>query len=165
MLFWRGARIPGRGEVVERRLPEAPRPQHLWRSALICGGAARSLLVVFPFDFRSALINTLIGHPDGAVARRDHRLRRPDLDHPARPGGRGRLHDRHMASNFGITFPLAALAGIAVAVAIGVVTAFSAVRVRGVSLAVVTLAGAVAIENFGFQNTTWGGGSAPRCRR
>jgi hypothetical protein len=28
----------------------------------------------------------------------------------------------------------------------------------GVSLAVVTLAGAVAIENFSFVNTTWGGG-------
>ena len=61
VLFWRGARIPGRGEVVERRLPEAPRPQHLWRSALIFGGAAAVLLVVFPFDFRNALINTLIG--------------------------------------------------------------------------------------------------------
>ena len=38
------------------------------------------------------------------------------------------------------------------------VTAISAVRVRGVSLSVVTLAGAVAIQNFGFVNTTWGGG-------
>jgi ABC-type branched-subunit amino acid transport system ATPase component/ABC-type branched-subunit amino acid transport system permease subunit len=66
----------------------------------------------------------------------------------------------HMASNFGITFPVAALAGIAVAVAIGMVTAVSALRVRGVSLAVVTLAGAVAIENFGFVNNTWGGGEA-----
>ena len=65
-----------------------------------------------------------------------------------------------MAVNFGITFPVAALAGIAVAAAIGVVTAVSAVRVRGVSLSVVTLAGAVAIENFGFVNTTWGGGLA-----
>ena len=64
----------------------------------------------------------------------------------------------HMAVNFGITFPVAALAGIAVAVVIGMVTAISAVRVRGVSLSVVTLAGAVAIENFGFVNTTWGGG-------
>src|SRR5580698_2242437 len=27
VLFWRGARIPGRGELVERRLPEVPRPQ------------------------------------------------------------------------------------------------------------------------------------------
>ena len=66
----------------------------------------------------------------------------------------------HMAVNFGITFPVAALAGIAVAVVIGVITAVSAVRVRGVSLAVVTLAGAVAIQNFGFVNTTWGGGLA-----
>ena len=66
----------------------------------------------------------------------------------------------HMAVNFGITFPVAALAGIAVAVVIGLVTAASAVRVRGVSLAVVTLAGAVAIENFGFVNSTWGGGLA-----
>src|SRR5439155_11872036 len=66
----------------------------------------------------------------------------------------------HMAVNFGITFPVAALAGIVVAVVIGLVTAVSAVRVRGVSLAVVTLAGAVAIENFGFVNSTWGGGLA-----
>src|ERR1700721_2204097 len=62
----------------------------------------------------------------------------------------------HMAVNFGITFPVAALAGIAVAVVIGLVTAASAVRVRGVSLAVVTLAGAVAIENFGFAQPPWG---------
>jgi ABC-type branched-subunit amino acid transport system ATPase component/ABC-type branched-subunit amino acid transport system permease subunit len=65
----------------------------------------------------------------------------------------------HMAVNFGITFPAGAVIGIAVAVIIGVITAASAVRVRGVSLAVVTLAGAVAIETFGFTNTTWGGGS------
>jgi ribose/xylose/arabinose/galactoside ABC-type transport system permease subunit len=65
----------------------------------------------------------------------------------------------HMAENFHIPFPFDALIGIAVAVAIGVVTAFSAVRVRGVSLAVVTLAGAVAIQNFGFYNPTWGGGT------
>jgi ABC-type branched-subunit amino acid transport system ATPase component/ABC-type branched-subunit amino acid transport system permease subunit len=38
------------------------------------------------------------------------------------------------------------------------VTAISALRVRGVSLAVITLAAAVAIESFGFDNTTWGGG-------
>ncbi|MGH3271833.1 MAG: branched-chain amino acid ABC transporter permease, partial [Trebonia sp.] len=61
VLFWRGRSIPGRGEVQETRLPQAPRPQHLFRSALIFGGGAAVLLVVFPFDFRNALINTLIG--------------------------------------------------------------------------------------------------------
>ena len=44
------------------------------------------------------------------------------------------------------------------AVLLGLITAVSALRVRGVSLAVVTLAAAVAISNFGFLNPTWGGG-------
>jgi branched-chain amino acid transport system permease protein len=158
VLFWRGARIPGRGEVLERRLPEAPRPQHLWRSALIFGGGAAVLLVVFPFDFRNALINTLIGILMAlSLVVITGYVGQISIIQLALAGAAG-FTISHMASNFGITFPLAALAGIAVAVAIGVVTAISAVRVRGVSLAVVTLAGAVAIDNFGFQNTTWGGG-------
>jgi branched-chain amino acid transport system permease protein len=158
VLFWRGARIPGRGEVVERRLPQAPRPQHLWRSALIFGGAAAILLVIFPFDFRNALINTLIGILMAlSLVVITGFVGQISIIQLALAGAAG-FTIAHMASNFGITFPLAALAGIAVAVAIGVVTAISAVRVRGVSLAVVTLAGAVAIDNFGFQNTTWGGG-------
>jgi len=158
VLFWRGARIPGRGEVVERRLPAAPRPQHLWRSALIFGGGAAVLLVVFPFDFRNALINTLIGILMAlSLVVITGFVGQISIIQLALAGAAG-FTISHMASNFGITFPLAALAGIAVAVAIGVITAVSAVRVRGVSLAVVTLAGAVAIDNFGFQNTTWGGG-------
>jgi branched-chain amino acid transport system permease protein len=160
VLFWRGSRIPGRGEIVERRLPEAPRPQHVWRTGLICGIVGAVLLIVFPFDFREALINTLIGAlmalslvvVTGFVGQ-------ISVVQLALAGAAG-FTISHMAANFGITFPVAALAGIAVAVVIGLITAVSAVRVRGVSLAVVTLAGAVAIENFGFVNSTWGGGLA-----
>ena len=160
VLFWRGSRIPGRGEVIERRLPEAPRPQHLLRTALICALVGAVLLIVFPFDFREALINTLIGTlmalslvvVIGFVGQ-------ISVIQLALAGAAG-FTISHMAVNFGITFPVAALAGIVVAVVIGLVTAVSAVRVRGVSLSVVTLAGAVAIENFGFDNSTWGGGLA-----
>ncbi|HUB22290.1 MAG TPA: branched-chain amino acid ABC transporter permease/ATP-binding protein [Streptosporangiaceae bacterium] len=160
VLFWRGSRIPGRGEIVERRLPEAPRPQHLIRTGLACAVLGAVLLVVFPFDFREALINTLIGAlmalslvvVTGFVGQ-------ISVLQLALAGAAG-FTISHMAVNFGITFPVAALAGIAVAVVIGLITAASAVRVRGVSLAVVTLAGAVAIENFGFVNSTWGGGLA-----
>ena len=160
VLFWRGSRIPGRGEIVERRLPEAPRPRHLVRTGLICGLAGAVLLIVFPFDFREALINTLIGAlmalslvvVTGFVGQ-------ISVVQLALAGAAG-FTVSHMAVNFGITFPVAALAGIAVAVVIGLVTAASAVRVRGVSLSVVTLAGAVAIQNFGFVNSTWGGGLA-----
>ena len=158
VLFWRGSRIPGRGEVTEARLPQAPRPQHLWRSALIFGGGAAVLLVVFPFDFRNALINTLIGILMAlSLVVITGFVGQISIIQLALAGAAG-FTVSHMASNFGITFPLAALAGIAVAVALGVLTAISAVRVRGTSLSVVTLAGAVAIDNFGFQNTTWGGG-------
>ena len=160
VLFWRGSRIPGRGEIVERQLPEAPRPQHLVRTGLICALAGAVLLIVFPFDFREALINTLIGAlmalslvvVTGFVGQ-------ISVIQLALAGAAG-FTISHMAVNFGITFPVAALAGIAVAVVIGLITAISAVRVRGVSLSVVTLAGAVAIENFGFVNSTWGGGLA-----
>src|SRR5580692_10602046 len=160
VLFWRGSRIPGRGEIVERRLPEAPRPQHLVRTGLICALVGAVLLIVFPFDFREALINTLIGAlmalslvvVTGFVGQ-------ISVIQLALAGAAG-FTISHMAVNFGITFPVAALAGIAVAVVIGLITAISAVRVRGVSLSVVTLAGAVAIENFGFVNSTWGGGLA-----
>jgi len=160
VLFWRGSRIPGRGELVERRLPEAPRPRHLARTGLIGGLAGAVLLIVFPFDFREALINTLIGAlmalslvvVTGFVGQ-------ISVVQLALAGAAG-FTVSHMAVNFGVTFPVAALAGIAVAVVIGLVTAVSAVRVRGVSLSVVTLAGAVAIQNFGFVNSTWGGGLA-----
>jgi branched-chain amino acid transport system permease protein len=158
VLFWRGSRIPGRGEVVERRLPEAPRPRHLWRTALICGLVGAVLLIIFPFDFREALINTLIGAVMAlSLVVITGFVGQISIIQLALAGAAG-FTISHMAVNFGITFPVAALAGIVVAAVIGMVTAISAVRVRGVSLSVVTLAGAVAIQNFGFVNTTWGGG-------
>ena len=160
VLFWRGSRIPGRGELVERRLPEAPRPAHLWRTALICALVGAVLLVIFPYDFREALINTLIGAVMAlSLVVITGFVGQISIIQLALAGAAG-FTISHMAVNFGITFPVAALAGIAVAAVIGVITAISAVRVRGVSLSVVTLAGAVAIENFGFVNTTWGGGLA-----
>jgi branched-chain amino acid transport system permease protein len=64
----------------------------------------------------------------------------------------------HMAVNAGIGFPLAPICGAAAAVLLGLLTAVSALRVRGVALAVVTLGATVAIVNFGFINSTWGGG-------
>lgn len=158
VLFWRGARVPGRGAAAEQRLPEAPRPAHLLRTAVICAIGGAALLVVFPFDYREALVNTLIGVLMAlSLVVITGFVGQISVIQLGLAGAAG-FTISHLASNFGITFPLAALAGIAVAVVIGVITAVSAVRVRGVSLAVVTLAGAVALENFGFQNTTWGGG-------
>jgi branched-subunit amino acid ABC-type transport system permease component len=41
-MFWRGASLPGRGELIEKRLPVVPRPERPVRTAAIGGAARRS---------------------------------------------------------------------------------------------------------------------------
>src|ERR687887_413527 len=60
-MFLRGAALPARGELVERRLPAVPRPGRLAAPAIALSLACAVALVVLPFDFRQALINSLIG--------------------------------------------------------------------------------------------------------
>jgi branched-chain amino acid transport system permease protein len=157
-MFLRGARIPSRGELVEHRLPAAPRPQRLPVVALPVAAAGAVALVVLPFDFRQALVVSLIGALMAlSLVVITGFVGQVSVAQLALAGATG-FTISHVAVDAGIGFPLAALAGVAVAVVIGLITAVSALRVRGVSLTVVTLAGAVAIANFGFANTTWGVG-------
>jgi len=159
-MFLRGARLPGRGELVERRLPEAPRPRRLAATSLPLAAVCAVALVVLPFDFREALINSLIGTLMAlSLVVITGFVGQISVVQLTLAGVTG-FTISHLAVGAGIGFPLGAAAGVLAAVVFGLVTAFSALRVRGVSLAVVTLAAAVAIENFGFVNTTWGGGQS-----
>jgi branched-chain amino acid transport system permease protein len=158
-MFWRGASLPGRGELIEKRLPMVPRPEHVARNTAIGAAACTVALIVLPWDFRQALIVSLLGALiclsyvviTGFVGQ-------ISVVQLALAGVAG-FTVSHMATDFGIGFPLAPLIAVAVATVLGLLVAVSALRVRGVSLAVVTLAAAVAIEQFGFVNSTWGGGS------
>ncbi|MGH2857040.1 MAG: ABC transporter permease subunit, partial [Solirubrobacteraceae bacterium] len=157
-MFLRGARLPTRGDLVEHRLPIVPRPANLARSAIVAAVICAVALVVFPFDFREALINTMIGALMAlSLVVLTGFVGQISVVQLSLAGVTGFVIS-HLAGGAGIGFPLAPLLGSAVAVVLGLVTAVSALRVRGVSLAVVTLAAAVAIENFGFLNPTWGGG-------
>jgi branched-chain amino acid transport system permease protein len=158
VMFLRGARLPTRGELVERRLPEAPRPRYLARTSILAGVVCGVALVVLPYDFREALVNTLIGTVMAlSLIVITGYVGQISVLQLTLAGVCG-FTISHLATGAGIAFPLAPLAGTAVAVLLGLVTAVSALRVRGVSLAVVTLAAVVAITQFGFMNTTWGGG-------
>jgi len=158
-MFWRGASLPGRGELVEQRLPAVPRAERLAGPAVLGTLVAVAALIVLPFDFRQALINTLIGALiclslvviTGFVGQ-------ISVVQLALAGVSG-FAISHLAVDHGIGFPAGPLVGALAGTLLGLVTAVSALRVRGVSLAVVTLAAAVAIEQFGFVNSTWGGGS------
>lgn len=158
-MFWRGASLPGRGELIEKRLPVVPRPRRLGLTATVGTLGCAGLLVVLPWNWRQALIVTLLAALiclsyvvlTGFVGQ-------ISVVQPALAGVAGYTVS-HMAEDFGIGFPLAPLIGIAFATVLGLLVAVSALRVRGVSLAVVTLAAAVAIERFVFVNYRWGGGS------
>ena len=64
----------------------------------------------------------------------------------------------------GIGFPIGPLVGALAATAIGLLAALPALRVRGVNLAIVTLAAAATVENLVFKNTAISGGARGRTR-
>jgi branched-chain amino acid transport system permease protein len=158
-LYVRGSSLPTRGELVEQRLPAAPRPQRLLRPTVAAVALAAIALVVLPYDYRNALIISMAGMTiclsyvviTGFVGQ-------VSLMQVALAGASGFVVS-HLAQDAGIGFPLGAIAGTLFATVLGFVAGASALRVRGVSLAVVTLAAAVAIEQFGFANSTWGAGA------
>jgi branched-chain amino acid transport system permease protein len=158
-MFLRGASLPTRGELVEQRLPDVPRPKHAYALAIPSTVLCAIALVVLPFDFRQALTNSLIGIVMAlSLVVITGFVGQISVVQLALAGVAG-FTVSHLAVDAGIGFPLAPLAGIAAAVLLGLVTAASALRVRGVALAVVTIAAAVAVFNFGFVNPTWGGGA------
>jgi branched-chain amino acid transport system permease protein len=157
-MFLRGATLPGRGELIEQSLPAVPKPRRLMAPAVVLGTVCAVALVVLPFDFRQALINTMIGTIMAlSLVVITGFVGQISVVQLTLAGVAG-FTVSHLAVDAGIGFPLAPLAGAAMAVVLGELTAISALRVRGVSLAVVTLGATVAIVNFGFVNQTWGGG-------
>src|ERR1700749_2108895 len=158
-MFWRGSKGPAGGELTEKRMPLAPRPEHLARSTVIALAAGVVLLIVLPYDFRQAMVNSMLGAMSclslvvvvGFVGQ-------ISVAQVALAGVTGYAMSHMLTSVGGVwaDFPIAPLLGIGCALIVGFITAVASLRVRGVSLAVVTLAGMYAIENFGFGNAAWG---------
>ena len=158
-MFWRGSKVPARGEITEKRMPLAPRPEHLTRFSVIGLVAGVVLLIILPYEFRQAMVNSMLGAMIclslivvvGFVGQ-------ISVVQVGLAGVTGYAMSHMLTSVGGVwaDFPLALLVGIGCALIVGFITAVASLRVRGVSLAVVTLAGMYAIENFGFGNAAWG---------
>jgi len=159
-MFVRGTSLPSRGELVEQRLPLAPRARRLWPKVALGAGAAVVALIVFPYDFRQALITSLLAMIMClSVVVITGFVGQISIVQLALAGISGFILS-HLATDHGVGFPAGMLIGAVGATVCGLIIAVSALRVRGVSLAVVTLAAAVAIEQFVFLNSTWGGGTS-----
>ncbi len=158
-MAWRGSKMPARGELTEKRMPLAPRPGNLVRNSAVALVIGVVLLIVFPYGFRQALVNSMLGAMIclslivviGYVGQ-------ISVVQVGLAGVTGYAMSHMLTSAGGVwaDFPIAPLAGIVAALVVGFITAVASLRVRGVSLAVVTLAGMYAIENFGFGNALWG---------
>ncbi len=151
-MFVLGERLPDRGAVDSWRLPSVPpaRVNALTVTAPIAAAVA-GLLVLGPL-WRAAIMTTVI-----AVLFA--------LSFVVLTGFGGQTSLAQMAfagiagfalsklgTGWGLPFPLAPLLACAVATVFGVLVGFPALRVRGTNLAIVTLAGGVAITEFVFKN-------------
>ncbi len=160
VLYIRGERLPTRASERQARLPLSPLPRHVAGRAAAATTIAAAALVLFPFAWRQPVTNSLIGAVmclslvvvTGFVGQ-------ASLAQLGFAGAAGFVLSK-LAAEHGVPFPLAPLGGALAATALGLVVALPALRIRGVNLAVVTLAAAVSIEQLLLKNPTWGGGTS-----
>ena len=151
-LFGLGHSLPTRGAVEADPLPEVARPR--MRPAVVGAvvAAAAVLMATTQGSFRLALITSMIMTIvmlslvvlTGLVGQ-------ISLAQAAIAGGAGFALSK-LGDTVGIPFPLAPLLAVLLATAFGIVVGIPALRIRGAQLAVVTLAGAVAFEEFVLRN-------------
>lgn len=159
-LFFGRRGISGRGAIGTVRLPAAPEPGRFTPKILVLSIAAIVLLLVVAPDWRLAGINSLVGIAvclsfvvlTGFVGQ-------VSLGQMALAGISGFVLAK-VSTGVGIGFPFAPLIGMLGAGVVGLLAALPALRVRGVQLAIVTLAAATAIETFVFNNPLFTSGIA-----
>jgi branched-chain amino acid transport system permease protein len=157
-LWFRGRSVPTRGTAEENRLPIAPEPVNFARWMLIWSAVSVAALLFLGPSWRLGITNSLIGMIiclslvvvtgfAGQVS----------LAQMAFAGLAGFVFAT-LANDRGWPFPLAPLAAAALIAVVSALVAIPAVRVRGVNLAIVTLAAGLTIENVVFRNPAWTGG-------
>jgi branched-chain amino acid transport system permease protein len=159
VLFFRGRSLPDRLSETAPRLPRAPRPTWIWGRAGIAVALALVVILAAPSGWRQALGNSLIG----AIVCMSFvvvtgYLGQVSLAQMAVAGASGFVLSK-AGLELGLPFLPAALLGVVAATLASVIVALPALRMRGMQLAVITLAGAVAIQNLWFRNPEWGGGA------
>lgn len=152
VLFLRSDAIPSRGEILEEDLP----PADVMRRPLVNLGAfaavAAVVVVVAPYAYRGALINTFIGIVIAlSLVLLVGLVGQPSLMQMA-VAGMASLAMTRIAGGWGVPFPLAPILAALVAMVLGALIAVPALRIRGVQLAIVTLATAVAFEAMVLRN-------------
>jgi branched-subunit amino acid ABC-type transport system permease component len=151
-LFLRGRTLPVRGATETERLPRAVETSHVGRLAALLLVLLVPAQLVLGYEWRQALTVSAIG---GLVSLSlvvvTGLVGQISLSQMAVAGCGAFLLTR-LAGDWGIPFPLAPLLAAGAASLVGLLVAIPAVRIRGVTLAVVTLSFAFALDQLVFNN-------------
>lgn len=154
----RGPALAGRDVGAGPRFPAAPRTRFRPVPAAVAAGLGAVALFGLGPELRLALIQSLIGAVVClSLVLLTGYLGQISLAQMAFAGVAGFTLAR-LATGAGVPFPVAPLLAAALAGGVGLLVGLPALRVRGVNLAVVTLAGAVAIEELVFKSPGLTGG-------
>ncbi len=160
-LFLLGKRLPSREDAASDRLPRVPRPRIRPGIVLFLVGAGVVALAATGGTIRFGLIITLaMGLVALSIVVLTGLLGQVSLAQAAFAGIGGFALSK-FTSEVGIGFPWAPLLAALVAAIIGVIAGFPALRIRGIRLAVVTIAMAFAFEQVLFSNPTFSGSGNP----
>jgi branched-chain amino acid transport system permease protein len=153
MLF-SGNRIPSRSTAGELRLPNFPRSEISLKAGASLFGLVFAGVVFLPFAYRAGLINSVVGVVltlslvvviglAGQISFMQLAI-----------GGFVALAMTRLSGDWHIPFPFSPIIAVAVAALAGVIVGLPALRVRGVQLAVLTLAAAYVFEKMALDNPT-----------
>jgi ABC-type branched-subunit amino acid transport system permease subunit len=153
-----GTRLAARGTLGERHLPSLGRPRRPARTALGSLVAGVILLLVLSPQYKTALISSavtaciclsvvvLTGYV-GQISLVQNAF-----------AGFSAFMLAHIAGGLGIGFPFGLILAALCAVGVGLIIGLPAVRIRGVNLAVATLAAAAGLDALVFNNAHFSGG-------
>ncbi|HKY67616.1 MAG TPA: ABC transporter permease, partial [Acidimicrobiales bacterium] len=147
-----GGGIPARGGLIRQRLGRAPRPRSLLLPTVLGAAVGVVALVLTTGTWRAAVIGTFIAAVIGlslvVVTGYAGQVSLAQLA----LAGTAAFTLSMLTEDWGVPFPFAPLLAALVSTAIGVVVGLPALRTRGLTLGVVTLALAYAIEAVWFRN-------------
>ena len=160
VVVWRGRLVPDRLTPRAARLPRAGRPTRPGVAVPALAVAGAIALVVLSGSWRLGLIRSLIAAVIClSILVLTGYVGQLSLAQLALSGIAGFSLAR-LQTNLHVPFPLAPLLAAAAAAAVGLLVGLASRRVRGIDLAVVTLAAGVAVEELLFKNAALTGGAA-----
>lgn len=158
VLFARSRSIPERAALFRQVLPSSPRPRVILPQAAagfaVMIVASALLTQQYRAGFMTSMVFGILALSWVVVAGYGGQISLAQLS----LAGVAAFTVSRLSTDLHLTFIVAIVAGAVAAVIVGVIFGLPAVRIRGMSLAIVTLGAAVAIQSVWFNNISYTGG-------